>query len=260
MTRENIKKRAKELSAQNSETGIFAAAVPGFLTALAGILSPLAASGFLMGKNKVFLDIARLGKGHLEDIFDGFKNSKKYTNGLLLYVIKYIYIAIGTLLLIVPGIILRLRFLFAELILADETDCTVQEALNKSRFLTKERMGEVFAFELSFLPWFILGCIPIIGWVLLIFRIIPYYKVALAAYYFTLKDEAIRAAERKAKFRYPGGTPTRKRLDAGAAAADQTLAQQQAHAAQQAYAQQQAYYDYQAAQQAAQQPPQNTQQ
>lgn len=248
MTRQNIKKRAADLSKQNSETGIFAAAVPAVLSALAGILSPLAQGGFLFGKNKVFLDIARQGKGTLEDIFNGFKNGNLYTKGLLLSVIKSLYITVGTLLLIVPGIILRLRFLFAELIMADE-ETTALEALEKSRYLTKNRMGEVFTFELSFLPWFLLGCIPILGWVLMAVYIMPYYKVALAAYYYTLKDEAIRSAERKANFRYPGGTPTRKRIDAGTAAAQQNFAQQQNIAQQQAYMQQQAYYGYQTAQQ-----------
>lgn len=259
MTKQNIKKRALELTKQNTELGIFAAAVPSAISLLAGVFAPFAQGGFLFGKNKVFLDLARQGEGQLEDIFNGFKDYQKYTKGLLLYVVRSLYITVGTLLLVVPGIIVWLRFLFAELIMADEENITVLEALNKSRFLTKDRMGEVFGFVLSFLPWFLLGIIPIFGWVLLAVYVMPYYKTALAAYYYTLKDEAIRTAERKAKFRYPGGTPTRKRLDAGAAATQQQFAQQQQYAQQQAYMQQQAYYGYQTSKQPPAQP-QNEQQ
>lgn len=247
MTKQNIKKRAAELTKQTGENAIFSAVVPEVLSALTGIFAPFAKGGFLFGKNKIFLEIARQGNGKLEDIFVGFKSSDAYTKGLLLYIIKSLYLTVGTLLLIVPGIILRLRFLFAELIMADE-NITPLEALDKSRYLTKDRMGEVFGFELSFLPWFLLGMIPILGWVLMAVYIMPYYKIALAAYYSVLKDDAIRTAERKANFRYPGGTPTRKRLDAGTAAAQQQFAQQQQMAQQQAYMQQQAYYNHQAQQ------------
>ena len=245
MTRKNIKKRAADICRQNTELGIFAAAVPGALCALAGLFAPLAQGGFLFGKNKVFLDLARQGEGQLEGIFDGFKSKEKYTKGLLLHVVKSLYITVGTCLLLVPGIIVWLRFLFAELIMADEENISVLDALNKSRYLTKDHMGEVFGFVMSFIGWFLLGIIPIFGWVLMAVYVIPYFKTALAAYYYTMQDEAIRAAERKAKFRYPGGTPTRKRLDAGAAATQQQLDQQQQYARQQAYMQQQAYYGYQ---------------
>lgn len=259
MTRKDIKKRASELVKQNLETSIFTAAVPCVLSNLLTVLSPLAQGGFLYGKNKIFLEIAKQGKGRLEDLFIGFKGYNSYTKGLLLYVVKSLYIFVGCLLLLIPGLIMWMRYLFAELILADEPDIPVMEAMQKSQFLTKNRMGEVFGFILSFLPWFLLGCIPIFGWVMLAVYILPYFNVAVATYYYALKDEAIRAAERKANFRYPGGTPTRKKLPTGAAAAQQqALNQQQLHAQQQAYAQQnyyrqQAYYNQQAQQP---QPPQ----
>ncbi len=246
MTKKNIKTRAAEITKQNIETSIFAAAVPSALAFLSTIFNPFVAGGFLTGKNKVFLDLAKQGKGQLEDIFNGFKDFKSYTSGLLMYIVKGLYITVGLLLLVVPGIVLWLRYLFAELILADEPGISVLAALNKSQYLTKNRMGDVFGFVLSFLPLFIVGIIPIFGWVLMAVYIIPYFKTALATYYCSLKDDAIREAERKANYRYPGGTPTRKKLPTGAAAAQQqTLNQQQTYAQQQAYAQQ-AYYQQQA--------------
>ena len=129
------------------------------------------------------------------------------------------------------------------MVLVDEPGISAMDAVHKSDYLTRNKLGEVFSFKLSFLPWFLLSLIPVVGWLVGLLFVLPYYKTALATYYYSLKDAAIREADRKAHFKYPGGTPTHKKAPTPAPAPD--YAQQQAYMQQQAYAQQQAYLQQQ---------------
>ena len=94
--------------------------------------------------------------------------------------------AIGCLLLIVPGIILALMFSQTEYILKDDKQISATDAMKKSVEMMKGHKAELFWLLLSFIGWFILCCLTLgFGFIFLI----PYFNSALAHYYEDLKAE-----------------------------------------------------------------------
>lgn len=98
----------------------------------------------------------------------------------LFYLLREVLIQLGLLLLIIPGIIWSLEYIFVMYILADHPDMPVLQAFRRSSELTRGRKMDLFNFHLSFIPWFLL--VPItLG--LAIFYVAPFYSSSLAVYY-----------------------------------------------------------------------------
>lgn len=100
------------------------------------------------------------------------------------WLLSYVFIALWSLLLIVPGFIKSLSYSQAEFIVKDMTDAgqevAATEAINKSRELMNGHKWEYFLLELSFICWDLLGCLSLgIGFL----WILPYIKATEAEYY-----------------------------------------------------------------------------
>lgn len=100
------------------------------------------------------------------------------------WLLSYVFIALWSLLLIVPGFIKSLSYSQAEFIVKDMTDAgqevAATEAINKSRELMNGHKWEYFLLELSFIGWDLLGCFSLgIGFL----WILPYIKATEAEYY-----------------------------------------------------------------------------
>lgn len=142
-------------------------------------------SGFLsFGLASYFLKFIRSGKTELESLFDGTKNiGACIIAGLLSSVI----IAVGFILLIVPGIIAALRLSMTFYILVDNPDMSATDAMKRSNELMKGRCGELFMMHLSFILWY-LGVAVTAG--ILYIYVGPYVATALAMYYDKIKPVA----------------------------------------------------------------------
>lgn len=93
-----------------------------------------------------------------------------------------IFITLGCIFLIIPGIIVGIGFTFFTSVLADNPELTGWEIVKKSWEITKGHKGEIFVLGLSFIPWILL-CILIIP----IIYVIPYMEYTFQLYYEKIK-------------------------------------------------------------------------
>ncbi|MGL4451753.1 MAG: DUF975 family protein [Sarcina sp.] len=122
------------------------------------------------------------GKDDIKDIFSGFRIILKLT-GLTLLI--GIIVILGTLLLIIPGIIAGLMLSQCYFILAQDPDKGIMECITESKNLMKGRLWEYFILELSFLGWVILSIFTCgIG----LLWLVPYQNITFANYYKLIKE------------------------------------------------------------------------
>ena len=106
----------------------------------------------------------------------------KIGNILIMTILMSLFMSIGFVLCIIPGIIIALMYAMVNYIFADDPEQGPFEYLKKSKAMMDGYKGDFFVFEFSFIGWW-LACI-------LIFPIIwvyPYVSAANALYYEELK-------------------------------------------------------------------------
>ncbi len=108
---------------------------------------------------------------------DLFYFSKDYVRTLVTGLLEAIFVALWTLLLIVPGIIKGIAYSLVPLILADDKykDLKYTEVLKKSEAMMKGHKMDFFVLQLSFIGWHILA---IFTFFILEIWIIPYQTTA----------------------------------------------------------------------------------
>ena len=148
-------------------------------------VGPIILTGpFLLGLAGTFLLTVRGQKPGVNNLFDGFK---QFLGSFVAYLLVGIFTFLWTLLLIVPGIIAALRYSQTFFILKDNPELDGLAAINKSKELMKGHKGEFFVLQLSFIPWFLLGCITLgLGFI----YVAPYYSLTIANYYENLKNQS----------------------------------------------------------------------
>jgi Predicted integral membrane protein len=147
-------------------------------------VGPIILTGpFLLGLAGTFLLTARGQKPGVNNLFDGFK---QFLGAFVAYLLVGIFTFLWTLLLIVPGIIAALRYSQTFFVLKDNPEIDGLAAIKKSKELMKGHKGEFFVLQLSFIPWFLLGCITLgLGFI----YVAPYYSLTIANYYENLKNQ-----------------------------------------------------------------------
>ncbi|MDR2713515.1 MAG: DUF975 family protein [Clostridiales bacterium] len=97
--------------------------------------------------------------------------------------------SLATILLSIPAIIKSIAYSMTPFILADKPNVKATEALKLSMKMTKGYKGNLFVMTLSFIGWFLLGCLTL--GILLIVYVLPYYTTTLSGYYEELKEQAL---------------------------------------------------------------------
>lgn len=129
-----------------------------------------------------FLKLIRKEDIRYESLFDGYKD---FVRTFLTYFLYGIAVAIGTLLFIVPGIILAIGLMMSIYLIKDDKEISAMDALKKSWEMTKGHKMNLFMLGLSFIGWFILCFLTLgIGFLFLV----PYIDTAFAYYYEDLKS------------------------------------------------------------------------
>ncbi|MGM9713721.1 MAG: DUF975 family protein [Prevotella sp.] len=129
-----------------------------------------------------FLNLARGGNLSVAYLFKFFSNKKVW----VMMILKTIYIALWTLLLIIPGIIKTYSYAMAEFIMLDNPDVGADEAIKISMQMMKGNKLKLFLLDLSFIGWIILALLTFgLGMILLT----PYIYTAHAEFYIDLKAE-----------------------------------------------------------------------
>lgn len=110
------------------------------------------------------------------NLLDGFSIPWKV---LFNYLLKGVLVFIGSLLLVVPGVILFYAYRQSLYLLIDHPEMTVIQSLRESRQMMKGHKWELFVMDLSFLGWHILGLIIPLADIL----VYPYTQTTYALYY-----------------------------------------------------------------------------
>jgi uncharacterized membrane protein len=126
----------------------------------------------VLGAVKFSLNISRGLDARFEQLFDGFNNFGK---AILTFLLVFISVTIGTIFLVIPGLILSIMFSQAFFILADNKDISAVDALKESVRMMKGYKLKYFGLSLRFIPWVLLSVITLgIGFLWLV---VKFHKV-----------------------------------------------------------------------------------
>ena len=156
----------------------FPALLVTFITILAALLGVLLEIGYIL----YHLGIRRGREMPYLTLFDGFSFAGKV---ILLYIVQYIFIFLWSLLFIVPGIIAAYRYRLALYLLLDHPEMSAMDCIRESKRIMSGNKGQLFVLDLSFIGWWILAGIPIVGLFVRVW-VVPYTQMTYALYYTTL--------------------------------------------------------------------------
>lgn len=138
-----------------------------------------------VGGCRFFMESRQVGRSAgVGRIFYGFSNGR-YWNIVKTMFFMDLFIALWSLLLIIPGIIKSYEYYMVSYILSENPDMPYKEALAMSKEMMNGHKLDTFILELSFLGWMLLGAILCgIG----IFFVIPYIQATIAELYAVLRS------------------------------------------------------------------------
>lgn len=142
------------------------------------VLNPL-----LIGGQRFFVTshYQKAGLGEL-----GFAFSKSYLNVVKIMFLRNLFIALWSLLFIIPGIIKAFEYHMIPYILTENPEISYKEAFAMSKQMMTGNKWKTFVLDLSFLGWFLLSGITC--GILAIFYVNPYYYMTHAELYVKLKE------------------------------------------------------------------------
>ncbi|MDU1312877.1 MAG: DUF975 family protein [Clostridium septicum] len=148
-------------------------------------LSSLLLSGVLtLGISKFLLNLTKKdSSAKFTDLFSGFN---VYFKTLGLNILLGIIIGIGTIFLVVPGLIFALMFSQTFFILSEDNEKGIIQCLSESREMMIGYKFDYFVLILSFLGWWLVSALTLgIGalWVY------PYQKLTEANFYLEIKSK-----------------------------------------------------------------------
>lgn len=148
------------------------------LAAVVFLMSCLVSAGF----DLYCLKISRRQDTKAMDVFTGFEFFGKIVSIILL---KTIFVALWSLLFVIPGIIAYYRYSQSFYLMYDHPEYSPMQCILESSKLMRGHKGMLFVLQLSFIGWFLLDnlvAMVIIVPVLSIF-VYPYFSVTCAHFY-----------------------------------------------------------------------------
>ena len=139
-----------------------------------------------VGFSLFVMNSVRRSQPAIGNLLDGFG---MFPRVLFLIILQIVFIFLWSLLLVIPGIIAAYRYSFAVYVMIDHPEMSAMDCLRESKRLTNGYKGQLFLLDLSFILWFLLTMIPIIGYVAQVY-VTPYMESARVLYY-----EQIRALQ-----------------------------------------------------------------
>ena len=197
MNRIEIKERAKAILGNNIFGNTWLMMLLVFLVytviigAASNIVPPVATmivTGPLMfGISYVLLNKIRTEENiDIGNLFKGFNND--FGQNILLGFLMSLFVALWSLLFVIPGIVKNYAYSMAFYIKNDHPEYNWKQCLQESIRITDGHKMDLFVLDLSFIGWYILGSLCLgVGtlWVM------PYHQTAKALYYEELKNAQI---------------------------------------------------------------------
>lgn len=144
------------------------------------LLTPLT-----IGITRYNLNIVRGKKNDIKNIFEPYKDYKFVLMVIGLGFLIEVITTIGTLLLIVPGIIAAIALSMCYYLVADKKTKGIKNTLKKSYDMMNGHKMDYFILEFSFLGW-ILVCLVTFG--LALIYVLPYMTATYTLFYEDLKE------------------------------------------------------------------------
>ncbi len=139
-----------------------------------------------VGFSLFVMNSVRRSQPALGNLLDGFG---MFPRVLFLIILQIVLIFLWSLLLVIPGIVAAYRYSFAVYVMIDHPEMSAMDCLRESKRLTTGYKRQLFLLDLSFILWFLLTMIPIIGYIAQVY-VTPYMESARVLYY-----EQIRALQ-----------------------------------------------------------------
>ena len=124
--------------------------------------------------NLALLDRRQVKEGVL------FGASTIWWNSVLLYLVMLVRVLIGSIFLLIPGVMIYYNYAMAPFLLEERKSMSVAEALRMSKVKMKGHRWEFFCLRISFLGWKILGFLTL-G--IAFFWINPYYSLSETVFF-----------------------------------------------------------------------------
>lgn len=139
-----------------------------------------------VGFSLFVMNSVRRSQPALGNLLDGFG---MFPRVLFLIILQIVFIFLWSLLLVIPGIIAAYRYSFAVYVMIDHPEMSAMDCLRESKRLTTGYKRQLFLLDLSFIFWFLLTMIPVVGYIAQVY-VTPYMESARVLYY-----EQIRALQ-----------------------------------------------------------------
>lgn len=131
-----------------------------------------------------FFKNGRCGRQDVKDIFRMVRDCNK-TIRMTMF-LKSIYLALWSLLFIVPGVIKAYEYAMVPYLLLDHPEMSRQEIFAESKRMMMGNKWDAFVLDLSFIGWNLLGACTF--GILMIFYVNPYQYYTEAELYHVLRD------------------------------------------------------------------------
>lgn len=193
MTRSELKARARQklgggLFQQNWLYAVLATLIFSALVSIsAAVVGPILLTGpFTYGMSYLYLKQSRTGnKMELAEMFEGFFKGD-FVGIFLLGFLQSLFIALWSMLFVIPGIVKQYSWSMAYYVKIDHPDYDWRACLDESKRITMGHKGELFLLDLSFIGWAIVCVFTFgIGYLWLI----PYMTATKAEYYEVLRGK-----------------------------------------------------------------------
>lgn len=146
-----------------------------------GIASLLVVPPFELGMTMIYLGLTEGREAKIEKVFNGFKVN--FVKSILLYLLMSIFIALWSLLLVIPGIIKGFSYAMAPYILAENPEMSPLDAITQSKRMMHGHKFDLFVLYLSFIAWIFLVYITL-G--IAAIYVGPYMELTVANFYKSL--------------------------------------------------------------------------
>ena len=154
-----------------------------FMIGAGNILSLIITPPLVIGLCIFSLNIVRDNNPKVDNIFLPFKTN--WINAIIAYILIVFLVAVGFILLIIPGIIASLMFSQVFFIMGDDKEIGAYDALVKSMNMMKGYKWKFFKIQLRF---FGLGILCVFTLFIGLIWLIPYQYVVFSLFYDDIKD------------------------------------------------------------------------
>ena len=165
---------------------VICAVIGGALSAIPAIGAILGFSAYAVfgfGMLLIIYDITAGVKPDVTRVFDGIK-LYNWLNIILTYFISSVFVALWSLLFVIPGIVKSISYSMAPYILVENPDMQPMDAINASKAMMNGHKTDYFVLMLSFIPWMLLCAVTfgIAG-----IYVIPYMETTFFNFYYSVR-------------------------------------------------------------------------